>query len=201
MENQSKFKKILSRRNIYILFGVAIFLEVIWASWTFLKPTPQPAAEVPQTMTAKEPTVITLSAPKTSLRVGEEIKVEINISSNSKTVGTDLVIKYDPKLLSVETVGTSKNPVQVGTIYRDYPLNSLESSVGRITVSGITDSQGGVLASGLFGSIVFQAKSQGVANINLDFNPSQTTDSNVIESGTGQDLLDKVNNLQINILP
>lgn len=198
---QSKLKKLLSKRNIYILFGAAILFEVIWFGWTLLKPTSQPTTGTPQTMEASQPTIITLSAPTDSLKIGEKITIDINISSNKKTDGTDLVITYDPKLLSVETEGTSKNPVKAGTIYRDFPLNSLESTLGRITISGITDSPDGILANGLFGSIVFQAKSQGVANIVLDFNQGMTTDSNVIESGTGKDLLEKVDNLQINILP
>lgn len=201
MVEQNKFKKILSRRNIYILFGVAIFLEVIWATWTIFKPASPSVMKISQTKEVFKPTVVSLSAPKTSLKIGEKIAVAINISSNKKTVGTDLVIKYDPKLLSVETAGTSKNPVRVGKIYNDYPSNSLESKPGRITISGITDSPAGVLANGLFGSIVFQAKAPGLANIILDFTPGQTTDSNVIESGTGQDLLQKVDNLQLNILP
>lgn len=201
MENQNRFKKLLSKRNIYILFGVAIFLEIIWAGWTFLKPSFQLTTEDPQTMEALIPAVVSLSASQTSLKIGEKITVEINITSNKKTDGTDLVITYDPKLLSVETVGTNKNPVRVGTIYRDYPLNSLEPTLGRIIISGITDLPGGALADGLFGSIVFQAKSQGTANINLDFNPGQTTDSNIIESISGKDILEQVNNLQLTIIP
>lgn len=196
-----KLKHLLTQRNIFIVFGVAVALEIIWASWTFLKPAAVSNIGEQQNTPVSQPTVVTLSAAKTSLTAGEKVTVEINVSSNKKTDGTDLIITYDPQLLSVETVGTGKNPITAGTIYPDYPLNSLDSALGRITISGITGSPGGVLADGLFGVIVFQAQSAGLANINLDFSPGATVDSNVIESGTGKDLLDQVNNLQINILP
>ena len=72
---------------------------------------------------------------------------------------------------------------------------------GKITVAGITQAQGGVLANGLFGTVVFQAKAAGQAKISLDYTPGSTIDSNVTESETVEDVLDKVENLEINILP
>lgn len=198
---QNKFNSLINKRNIYVFFGIAILLEVLWAGWTFFKPASLSKVGVLQAGQAVKPTVVTLSSPKTSLRIGEKTTVKINISSNKKAAGTDLIINYNPKLLSVDDSGTGQNPVTSGTIYHDYPLNSVDPNLGRITVSAISDSTGGVLADGLFGSIVFTAKAPGLVNITLDFSPGKTTNSNVTESGTGNNLLEKVNNLQINILP
>lgn len=186
-------KSLLTTKNILIFFGVVIVLELIWAGLTLLKPA---ARSTTQTVPAlPQITTISLSAPKTDLKVGESIVVSINITSDKQTVGTDLVITYDPKLLTVTAAGTS--PVTSGTLYSDYPLNKLDKN--RITVSGITDKAEGVLGNGLFGSVVFQAKEAGVAEIMVDFTPGKTTDANIIESGTSQDVLEKVNNLMLTI--
>ncbi len=189
----------MTRRNIFIALGIIILLEVSWAAWILTKPIPPPTPVQTIVVSPKKPATISLTASKTSLKVGEKVTVSINISSDKKTDGTDLLITYDPKLLSVETVGGTKQPVIAGTIYNDYPLNSVDEKLGRITVSAITDTKGGVLADGLFGSVVFVGKAAGNAQISLDFTPSSTADSNVTESGTGRDVLEKVNNLEMEI--
>lgn len=192
-------QKLLTRKNIFIVLGVVILAEVLWASWTLFRPSPPSSTATSVPVVKVKPTTVTLISDKTSLKKGEKMTVSINISSNKKTDGTDLVLIYDPKLLSVETVGSSKQPVIAGGIYEDFPLNSVDQVAGRITVSGITDDPGGVLAEGLFGSIVFVGKAPGVANISLDYSPSSTADSNVIESGTGKDVLEKVEGLEVSI--
>ncbi len=192
--------KLLTRKNIFIILGLVILVEVLWALGTLIRPTPTPQTPTTTAPAVKlKPTTVNLQAAKTSLKVGEKITVSMNISSDKKTDGTDLVITYDPKLLSVETVGTTKQPVIAGVIYSDYPLNSLNQATGRISVSGITDTPGGVLADGLFGSVVFVGKTAGSAQISLEFSPGSTADSNVTESGSGKDVLEKVESLEVSI--
>lgn len=184
----------LNKRNLFIVLGVVIAAEIIWAGWSFFKPissVPQVAEQQAATVQPK-PTTVTLTSDKTTLKVGESVTVAINLSSDKKTDGADLIITYDPKLLSVK-------PVIVGTIYSDYPQNVVDDSLGRITVSGITGQRGGVLANGLFGSVEFSAKAPGVAKISLDFTSGATGDSNVTQSGTGKDILEKVNSLELKI--
>lgn len=193
--------KYLTRRNIFIVLGVVVLLEVLWALRILIRPTPPPPSPTTAPVVKLKPTTITLEASKNDIRVGEKITVSVNISSDKKTDGTDLLITYDPKLLSVEKIGQTGQPVIVGTIYNDYPLNGLDAKAGRITVSGITDTSGGVLTDGLFGSVVFVAKNPGPAKISLEFSPGSTADSNVTESGSGKDVLEKVEGLEINILP
>ena len=192
---------ILQRRNIFIALGAVIILEIIWAGFTLFKPATINVA----TQSSVVPTVkqqlseISLQTPKNQIKVGEKFTVSINISSSKKSDGADLIIKYDPQLLSVETTGLNKIPVIVGTIYSDYPSNNLDEKVGRITVSGITEQRNGVSTNGLFGSLVFRSKAKGRSKVTLDFTPGSTVDSNIIESGTGKDVLEKVNNLEVNI--
>lgn len=195
--------KVLTRRNIFTVLGIIIGTELIWAGWMMFHPTPptntSPASRVAQTAPAN-PNQISLNAPKNSLKVGEDITVSLVEQTTQKTDGTDLIIIYDPKMLSVE-LGSSGSPVIPGTIYKDYPQNKLDKTLGRVAVSGVTDVSGGVVANGLFGSVVFKALAPGQAKISFDFTPGKTGDSNMAESGTGKDILEKVNNLELNIVP
>lgn len=200
MDNQTA-PKFLTKRVIFIILGVIILAEVLWAGWSLFKTTNESSVSAPSVVTQPKSTVVTLETPKQAVKVGEKFTVSIRISSDKLTDGTDLIITYDPKLLSVETVGADKTPVILGTLYSDYPLNKLDLSLGKITVSGVTTQKGGVKADGLFGSIVFTATAAGVTQVSLDFSPGKTADSNVTETGTGKDVLEKVENLEVNINP
>lgn len=196
-------QKYLTRRNIFIALGVIVAIEVIWALWTLFGtsaaiptlPSPVPSAE-----TQVSKTTISLQSDKTSYKTGEKITVSIILSSEKLSDGADLIINFDPDKLSVENA-PGGDPVVFGAIYSEYPSNVLNAKEGRISVSGISTQSGGVLANGLFGAITFRAKSEGLANISLEFSPGSTADSNVTESGTGKDVLEEVENLELTILP
>lgn len=187
MEN---IKEFLTRKNIFIALGVVIALEIIWAGFTLLKPAPgvEPPPALSQTST------ISLQSSQTNFKVGEKITVEINLSSGKKVDGADILINYDPKILSAK-------PVTAGGVFSDFPTNKVDENLGRITVSGITDKSGGVLANGLLGSVEFVAKASGATQISLEFTPGSTSDSNLTESGTGKDILEEVSDLELTILP
>lgn len=200
-----KIKQFLTIRNIFIVAGIVVLIEVIWSVWVLTKPSPlgvpiveNPISKNTQVVESKI-TTLSLLPDKASLKKGEKLSVNINASSIVNSIGVDLVISYDPKLLTVST--TKAGPVKTGTIFKDYPLNRLDDKNGKITISGITDVKDGVLAEGLFGSIDFVAKASGKAMISLDFTPGNTADSNITDVKTGKDVLQKVENTQIEILP
>lgn len=186
--------KYLTRRNIFIVLGVIIGLEVIWAGWSLIK-SAQPAPTIPVTdQSLLQPTAITLSSSKTEYKLGEQIVVDINIASAKKVDGVDLIIKYDPKVLSAQST-------ILGTIFADYPQNTVDAALGKVSISGITSQPGGVVPNGVFGKLNFVAKAVGTTKITFDFTPGQTGDTNVSQTGTSKDILEKVNELDINILP
>lgn len=195
---QQSGTKFLTRKNILVVFVLVILVEIGWAGWTLFKSTLQDTQKQASSAKLKQ-TIISLASDVTSLKVGSKTTVSVNVSSVKSADGVDLIITYDPKLLSVETTGGQ--PVIAGTIFSDYPQNVLDPALGRITVSGISSQTGGVLANGLFGSIVFVGIAPGQAKILVEYVPSSTTDSNVIESKTGKDVLEGVNNLLINVTP
>ena len=206
MDNQTHnntLSKFLTKRNIFIILGVVILGELIWAGKALLKPnalvhSPAPAVSVPE---VKEPTVIKLTSKVRQVKVGDKVAVLVNITSPKNTQGADIIIKFDPKILRAETIGETKEPVVLSGMYSEYPVNKLDLITGKITVSGISSATGGVLTNGLFGTVTFIAKAAGVSKISLDFTPGSTTDSNIIQSGDGRDALDSVENLEVNISP
>lgn len=186
--------KILTRKNIFIVLGVIIALEVIWAVWFLVKGVQLQGQPALTTQVPLKQTAITLSSPKLEYKAGDKVTVDISITSSKKVDGVDLIIIYDPKVLTAQ-------PAILGTIFSDYPQNSVDQTLGRVSISGITTQQGGVIPKGEFGKVTFVTKALGVTKISLDFTPGKTVDTNVIETGTGKDILGKVNELELNILP
>lgn len=186
--------KLLTRKNIFIVLGVIIALEVIWAGWFLIQSGQKPTKDVVTTQEAVQPTSLTLTSDTSEYRVGDEISVSISISSSKKVDGADLIIKYDPKVLTAQ-------PATLGTIFSDYPQNTSDATLGKVSISGITSQPGGVKPNGEFGKLNFVAKAAGTTKITFDFTPGQTGDTNVSETATSQDILEAVNELEINILP
>lgn len=187
--------KFLTRKNIFIILGVVIAVELIWALWFLVKGAQlQPAPAVITTQVPLPQTSIILSSAKAEYKLGEQIVVDVNISSAKQVDGVDLIITYDPKVLSAQ-------PAILSTMFSDYPQNKVDSNLGKVSISGITTQTGGVIPEGNFGSISFVAKTAGITKIAFDFTAGQTGDTNVSQTGTGADILQKVNQLEINILP
>lgn len=195
-------KSLINKKVILGLFGLVIAVEIVWALWTLFRP--QTSSVVPvlnqQQVSPQVPTIIKLDTQTPQVKTGAKFAVSIQMSSDKKTDGADIIIKFDPALLGVEVIGQKeKLPVILGSLYDDYPVNKLDAKSGEIVVSGISTTQGGVLGNGLFGSIVFSAKKPGQTKIAVDFTKSSTTDSNVLQSGTGEDILSAVENLEVTI--
>lgn len=193
------FNKIIQHKALFVVLGLVILAELVWAGWIVFKPTkPEVTTRPPDAVTMAKPTSVSLTAAQSSIKIGEKLTVSINISSGDKlTDGTDIVLNFDPNLLSVATL--SAGPVNPGPLYNEYPFNKLEE--GNITVSGIAPASKGVVANGLFGTVEFTAKKAGLAKLNLLYTKDSTNDTNVIETGSGRDILEKVENLEIKILP
>ncbi len=194
---QSQFK-LTAGKNILIVFIFVIVAEIIWAGWTIFKSNTSGVQRLASTARVNS-TTGSLTSAFSNLKVAQKANVAININSPKLVDGVDLIINYDPKILSVEV--QNGKPVIAGNIFTDYPLNTLDSSLGRITVSGITSQPGGILAKGLFGSINFVGKASGKTTISLDYKSGSTVNSNVAETKTGKNILDGVNNLEISVSP
>lgn len=190
---------ILNRRTLFAAVILILIAEALWAVQTLNLTSKSPVgSQATNQNVSKAATEISLRTVKSQLKVGEETTVEIYLNSTKMTDGTDLIIKYDPTKLSLVPKSATE-AVSTGTIYSDYPVNMIDAKNNQIIVSGISSKENGVQASGLFGSLVFQAKATGISDLTIDFSPGKTTESNVIETKTAKDVLEKVVNLKIEV--
>lgn len=131
------------------------------------------------------------------LNKGCEITVKINLDTQGvQTDGTDVIVLYTPAQLS-----TTTSQITNGTIYPEYPGNSVDSSGGKISISGISSVSSPFSGNGTFATIKFNVantlKENDKINLNFDFdanNKTKTTDTNVVERGTIADVLNAVTN-------
>ena len=198
-QNKTMDTLIKYKKPLLIIAGILVLVEVIWGVYTLTRQPPKnPLSQTPTSSIQPSPSgslgLVTLQGP-TQVKVGEIFKVDMELTTNSPTDGTDLIVKYDPKVLELVLDGTKASTP--GKTYQDYPANSVDPN-GVITVSGVTLNKGFV-GQGLFGSLNFKAKTKGLTKVNLDFTPGSTTDSNITESSSGKDILGKVSNLEVTI--
>ncbi len=187
-----------TKKLLYVV-GVLVLAEMIWAGYTLTRPVTQ--NEISKSLSTNP---VVSSGPEASLdivgptnvKVGNTSKVDISLSSTGEVDSVDLIIKYDPSFIEpIDGI----TPVALGSLFTNYPVNKIEQP-GLISVSG-TGQPGasGFKGQGIFGGIIFRAKKVGQTAITLDFSKGQTTDSNVIETKIGRDILSKVTDFSLNI--
>ncbi len=137
---------------------------------------------------------LALSPASGTFNKGCSFSVDIKLdTTGAQTDGTDAIIKYDNSKLSATSINS-------GTIYADYPGNSIDESTGKITTSGLASVSSAFTGSGTLATINFTVKegaSTGATIVSFDFdvnNKTNTTDSNVVQRGTIADILSSVTN-------
>lgn len=177
---------------VFVILGAVILIEIVWASRILLTPVVKIGEKFPEVGGGR----ITLLAAQKDYKLNENIKVTIGLSTGSSvTDGADVIIKYDPGVLEATAGAFEKGP-----IYPEYPNIQINSSTGVIQLSGISSTSGaGFQGVGIFGRLSFKAKSAAVTTLSVDFAPSSTSDSNIIESKSGNDILESVGNLELMI--
>lgn len=120
--------------------------------------------------------------------------LDINLNTGGvQTDGTDSILFYDNSRFTAISISP-------GTIYAEYPGNNVDDSSGKVTVSGLASVSQPFTGSGKLATINFTVKENapaGVTQVKFDFDPNnmtKTTDSNVVQRGTVQDVLSSVVN-------
>lgn len=182
-------------RVIYPILGVVILVELILGIKTLLTPLPKSPAKVSQSQLPPG-AIILLISDKKDFKKGDQIPVKINLFTGGKTTsGTDLVLRFNPKIVEV-----TNNSFTSGKIYSDYPVINIDSKLGILRVSGVASiGKMGFNGAGDFGVINFKAKAAGKTGITVDFKKGLTNDSNVIDTQTNADILERVSNLNITV--
>lgn len=183
---------IMSYKIIYVLLVLVIVVELGLGLKTLLTPLPQAG----QVQSVSDGQVI-LSSEKTGYKIDEEILVDIKLSTGGHTtVGTDLVLKFDPNFLEV----SGDDFFESGKAYTDYPGVSVDNENSQIILSGIVlNDQAGFNGVSNFGTVMFKAKKTGRTRVSVEFTKGLTVDSNIIETVSAKDILGEVYNLDLNI--
>lgn len=106
------------------------------------------------------------------------------------TIGTDSILFYDPTRFTAQAI-------RKGTIYSEYPGNSIDAQNGKVTVSGLASTTSAFNGSGILATIDFAVLTgapAGASQMTFDFAQGSTTDSNIVEKGTINDILSKITN-------
>lgn len=195
---RAKLKKIFTiRRVIFAVFGLIILIEIISAIKTLNPSAPLlvPPENKQSVVISPNMARISLSASNTTFRVKENIPVSIGINSGGRKLsGVDLIIKFNPKILEA-----SAGAIIKGKLFEEYPLASVDTKKGLVSISGVNSAKRNFKGTGRFALINFKAIASGSASLVVNFKKGSTIDSNLVEEDTSKNILETVDNLQFRI--
>lgn len=192
-ETRSFFQKNLTK-IIFGVLGIIVLIELVIGVRTLIGGTSQNSS-VPKIQSMTNPKII-IRPDMDNVKAGQIIEVKAIVSTGGKlTDSTDLILNYDPKFLEA-----SSSAIKTGLIYQDYPVAVVDQTLGEIAISGITPPNGNPFEGiGTLATLYFKALKNGKTALTVNFQNGATADSNVVLSGTTDDILEQVFNAEINI--
>lgn len=134
-------------------------------------------------LAAENNSKIILSPSFQQIGIGQEFTVDVLISSGTPSVGADVKIDYDDRVIEVVSI-------DVGEAYDLLPAKSAKD--GTIILMGIMEREGGLfLGTERIATLHLKTIDAGDTSLNVQFNDGGTTDSN-ITSIEVKDTLEKV---------
>lgn len=118
------------------------------------------------------------------------LKINVDTGGN-QTDGTDAALLYDPSRLSVTSIIN-------GTIYEDYTPQTIDQANGKVILSGLSKAGSRYSGQGTLATVNFKVADNapsGTTQVKFNFDPNnrtKTTDSNVVQTGTVNDILSSV---------
>ncbi|MCL4367075.1 cohesin domain-containing protein [Patescibacteria group bacterium] len=120
------------------------------------------------------------------------VSVVVN-TAGVQTDGVDAVIFYDPTRFRAVKLTS-------GSLYPDYPTasNFIDQQNGKISITGVSSTTQAFSGSGTLATIDFTVLDNapaGATQLKFDFDPNdktKTTDSNIVQRGTTNDILSSV---------
>lgn len=181
-----------------IVLGIAVLGEIIFGAVTLFSPASSRNFNILQPQVREMRSAqLSLLPEKTAYKKNETVVFDIKLFTGGySTDSTDVVIKYDPAFL----VPLGDKFASVGQIYSEYPAVQIDQKNGLIGISGITlPGSEGFSGVGNFARLNFKALKDGQTTIALDYQPNSTADSNVVLSGSTQDILGFADSAQVEI--
>ena len=139
------------------------------------------------------------------VRSGQTFNLTVMLNTNSTdTSGVGSIIHFNPQYLSVKNIVSGK-------LFGLYPAKEANNYLGEVKISGVSfDPANGkpskaFSGQGKFATIEFLVKpvsKKELLEVSFEFlNQGNTTDSNIMDAKTAKDILSKVENCQLEILP
>lgn len=181
---------------VYGTISVIILFQLIWGIRTIID-SRYTANAAPQIQNASFGSV-TLDSQMKQANVGAIVPVNIRISTGGHgTDSTDLIIKFNPNVLEA----SASSFFLTGNTYRDYILSQVDNKIGEIHLIGATPpNTEGFVGVGSFGTINFIAKALGDSPITVAINKGSTADSNMVDTLSGNNILEQANNTNIQVV-
>lgn len=199
--NQKWFDKVKNYltipKIIFFILGIIILVEIIITIRSMIAPVSAPPVSKinNQGMVEAIAPRISLNVSKTSFRSGEGVPVSVFINTGGKSLsGADLIIRFDPKFMEA-----TQGAVLKGAIFDEYPLASVDTKKGLVSISGIDNLQNSFKGVGQFALINFKTKLPGKTSVTIEFIKGATTASNLVEAATSKNILEQVDNLELEI--
>jgi len=133
--------------------------------------------------------VLTLSGPTSSITIGESFHVLLTMHSTISVNAVGFVLKYDPKILTIEQMSTAQSFCSF------YPDNSFDNIKGEVHLSCGAPNPGFIGDSVLL-DLTMHSKTNGTSNITLDPATAQI----LANDGKGTNLINKVPKLDVAII-
>jgi hypothetical protein len=178
---------------IFIILGIFIVVQLGLLVKSYREVPPPPQKLDARAVGKAE---LYLVSEKKQYQVGETMVAQVSLDSGGQpTNGTDVILKYDTTVFEATT-----GALKAGPIYDDFPVLDFDKQTGMIRISGISSvNSKGFNGVGVLATLNLKVLKAGTGEINFEFKEGSTTDSNVINLKTAEDILGKVNNLIINI--
>lgn len=189
-----KVRKYFNPKIIFLILGVIVIIELVYFLRSLMMPvsTPPPLSK---TSVVSNVAKISLNVSKASFRVGETIPVAAVVDTGGKSIsGVDLIIHFDPKVLEI-----TQGAITRGKIMDEYPMISVDTKNGLISISGIDNLKNSFKGIGQLALMNFRAKTVGKTDLVIDFKKGATTVSNITEDKTSKNILERVDNLEVEI--
>lgn len=190
------WKKRLPFAGIGVLI-VVILMEILWGFNLLTSPASfSPATANPALVETVTPQLILLPSKK-SYRLNEIVPVDIKVVTAGNPVDSiDVILRYDPAKLEASRSGF----FTLGKIYPEYPVADFDNKSGIIQISATSPlEQPGFSGIGTLATLNFRSKTNGPAEISVEFQKNSTADSNLVLANSNQDILDQVRGTEIMI--
>lgn len=177
----------MSQKQIVKVLITLVILELLGAGVWYVSASPTPAiAPGLEIIPVKKPKAeLSLQSAAATVVQDQEFTADVILTQEkAKLLGVDAVLTYDPEILTVEEV-------TLGSAFTESLPVQIKADEGKVYIT-LYNRQGQEITGEVkLATLKLRAKAAGEVALQFDFTPGATTDSNVSDFETKEDILDK----------